>query len=84
MTMIMCVDVMAMIIGDSHIILWDVERMVARQTFSEASMADIMCVRPCPTNPSLLLSGSCNTDAHVWDIRLIPYPYIHSFFLNVC
>jgi len=64
--------------GDSTCILWDLETKSAKRVFSGHS-SDVMSVALSPTDPNLFLSGSCDCEAKLWDIRLDSHRPVKSF-----
>lgn len=55
--------------GDSSCRYWDIEAGKCLNYFKE-HMGDVMSVSPHPSNLHLFVSGSCDTEAKLWDIRL--------------
>jgi guanine nucleotide-binding protein G(I)/G(S)/G(T) subunit beta-1 len=54
--------------GDSTCALWDTERGIRQQTFTDHA-ADVMSVATHPTEPHIFATGSCDATVRVWDIR---------------
>lgn len=54
--------------GDSTCRYWDIEGNKTILTFKEHK-GDAMSVSPSPTNPKVFVSGSCDTECKLWDIR---------------
>lgn len=54
--------------GDSTCRYWDIEGNKTILTFKEHA-GDVMSVSPSPTDPNVFVSGSCDTEAKMWDIR---------------
>jgi guanine nucleotide-binding protein G(I)/G(S)/G(T) subunit beta-1 len=55
--------------GDSTCLLWDIETRQVRASFSEHT-GDVMSVSLNSTkDPNMFVSGSCDSNAKVWDIR---------------
>jgi len=55
--------------GDSTCILWDISRGAPKQVFTD-HQSDVMTISLHPTNPNLFVSGSVDTQAKLWDVRL--------------
>jgi len=55
--------------GDGTCILWDLERRAPKQVFTEHK-GDVMAVSTNDADPNLFVSGSTDSLAKVWDIRL--------------
>lgn len=54
--------------GDSTCKYWDVEGNKCITTFTDHK-GDVMSVSPSPTDPNVFVSGSCDMECKVWDIR---------------
>jgi len=55
--------------GDSTCILWDLNKKTAKNVFT-AHTGDVMSVSLNEADPNIFVSGSCDTSAKVWDIRV--------------
>lgn len=55
--------------GDSHCMLWDIEKQTVKQSYSDHS-GDVMSIALDPTNENIFASASCDSKAKIFDIRL--------------
>ena len=55
--------------GDSTCLFWDIARPEAPLARFTDHSSDVMSVAPCPSNPSLFVSGSTDATAKTWDLR---------------
>eukprot|EP00478_Filoreta_tenera_P000328 GABV01000328.1.p1 GENE.GABV01000328.1~~GABV01000328.1.p1 ORF type:complete len:370 (-),score=90.63 GABV01000328.1:224-1333(-) len=64
--------------GDKTCILSDLERADRAERVFEAHTSDVMSVAMHPADPNVFVSGGCDKEAKLWDIRL-PSGFVASF-----
>ncbi|KAI9317677.1 WD40-repeat-containing domain protein [Dichotomocladium elegans] len=55
--------------GDTSCMLWDINTGVKVTEYKDHA-GDVMCISATVTNPNVFISGSCDTTAKLWDLRV--------------